>query len=390
MRILYVGRNAKVGGGTTFRLNITRGLRARGHEVWVACLPGEVLPRFQQAGIGYVWTPPAPWGGPWIERAILDHGIDLVHASNASPGRAAEWACIRTGVPLVVSVHGMLGKNDHRHTCFQLARRILTFEEVAVEKLAKKKIIDMEKVVLLRRPIEHRARLPEEAGPFRIAAVSRLSQRKGQNVLNLLAAFEQFHDAVPESALQVLGDGTRLREVKRAAQDYNRRCGRNVVHVLGVVPEPLPVLGRAHVLVGASYCALEAIMQGVAVVGAGFWGYGPINQENLRDAMAWNFGDVGGTWEMSPPNFLEALHLLHAAWTTERDRERYWRLDRLIHEDHALHKVAARIEAIYSDVLDGRSGPTEVREDASSVIRHSSFVIRHEPEPDASPITHAR
>ena len=43
MRILFVGRNAKIGGGTTFRLNIARGLRQRGHEVWLAAQPGEVL-----------------------------------------------------------------------------------------------------------------------------------------------------------------------------------------------------------------------------------------------------------------------------------------------------------------------------------------------------------
>ena len=108
-------------------------------------------------------------------------------------------------------------------------------------------------------------------------------------------------------------------------------------------------------MVGASYCALEAIMQGVAVIGAGFWGYGPIDQDNLRDAMVWNFGDVGGKWEMTADNFEEALTDMHAAWVENRDRERYWRLDRLIEEDHALDRVAERLESIYHSVLQGRA-----------------------------------
>jgi glycosyltransferase involved in cell wall biosynthesis len=357
MRILYVGRNARIGGGTTFRLNISRGLRKRGHEIWVACLPGEVLPRFREIGVNYVFTPPAPWGGPWIERAIRANRIDLVHASNATPGRAAEWACLRTGTPLVMSVHGMLGKNDHHASCLQLARRILSFEEVAVEKLAKKGTIDMEKVHLLRRPIEHRPQFPDDGGPFRVVAVSRLSKRKGQNVLNLVTAFQRFRDTVPESTLQILGDGTLLGAVRRSAREYNRREGREAISVLGSVPEPVPIVGRAHVLVGASYCALEAIMQGVSVIGAGFWGYGIITDDNLRDAMKWNFGDVGGPWEMSEANFLQALLALHGAWGSEQERERYWRLDRLIEEDHSLDNVAARIEAIYQDVLREEGAP---------------------------------
>ena len=146
MRILLVGRNAKTGGGTTFRLNISRGLIERGHGVWLACQPGEVLPRYRAAGVHYVWTPPAPWGGLWIERAIRANRIDLVHASNATPGTAAEWAVRRTGTPFIMSVHGLLGKHDHTRPCLQLARKILTFEEVAVESLSKKQVIDMSKV----------------------------------------------------------------------------------------------------------------------------------------------------------------------------------------------------------------------------------------------------
>ncbi len=52
MKILYVGRNARIGGGTTFRLNISRGLRKRGHEIWLASQPGEVLPRYREIGVG--------------------------------------------------------------------------------------------------------------------------------------------------------------------------------------------------------------------------------------------------------------------------------------------------------------------------------------------------
>jgi glycosyltransferase involved in cell wall biosynthesis len=358
MRILFVGRNAKIGGGTTFRLNIARGLRKRGHEIWLAAQPGEVLPRYREIGVHYVWTPPAPWGGPWIERAIRKNNIDLVHASNTTPGRAAEWACNRTGTPLVMTVHGLLPRRDAHHSCWTKTLKIMTFEEMAVKRLSEHVgMIDMAKVELLRRPIEHRPQFPTEAGPFRIVGVGRMSKRKGKNALNQIEAFAKFQEAVPESTLQLLGDGSIIGEVRRAARDYNRRVRREAVSVLGAVPNPVPIMGKAHIVIGASYCALESIMQGVAVVGAGFWGYGIIDQENLRDAMAWNFGDVGGTWEMTAENFLESMRFLHRAWTENRERERYWRLDRLIEDEHSLDNVAGRIEEIYRQVLSGTTSP---------------------------------
>lgn len=351
MRILFVGRNARIGGGSTFRYNIARGLIRRGHEIWLASQGGEMLPRFREAGVHYVWTPPAPWGGPWIERAIRANRIDLVHASNATPGTAAEWAVKRTGTPFLMSVHGLLGKNDHLCTCLQLARRILTFEEVAVENLASRGTIDMEKVTLLRRPIEHAPQSGERGDTFRIVAVSRLSKRKGRNVLNLIQAFQRLQKHVPDSRLDILGDGSIIRDVRAAARDLNRVLGKDLVAVHGSVPDPAPHVRNAHVMVGASYCALEAIMQNVAVVGAGFWGYGLIRPDNLRDAMAWNFGDVGGKWEMNADNFLDALSTLHRAWSDPAERNTYWKLDPLIEEDHSLDRVAGRIEAVYKELL---------------------------------------
>jgi hypothetical protein len=120
------------------------------------------------------------------------------------------------------------------------------------------------------------------------------------------------------------------------------------------------VVGGAHLLVGASYAALEAIMRGVAVIGAGFWGYGPISDGNLFDAMKTNFGDSGGEWQMTPANFLTELRRLHSVWArgarSPELRQRHWRLDRLIADVHGIEVVAARIETIYEEVLRAPQG----------------------------------
>jgi glycosyltransferase involved in cell wall biosynthesis len=354
MNILYVGRNAKIGGGTTFRFNIARGLMARGHRVWVACRPGEVLPRYREEGIGYVWTPPALLSAPFLLRAIRRHGIDLVHASNTTPGDAAARACARARLPLVLSIHGLLHRNDRHHACLGAAAKILTFEEAAVRRLEKHRgYVDTSKVTLLRRPIEHRPCWPAEGQEFRVAYVGRLSRRKGQHAIALTDAIRSFIREVPRARLDILGAGTMLPEVRKSAAELNLAAGREIARAHKAVPDPAPTVGNAHVVVGASYAVLEAMMQGAAVIGAGFWGYGPVDATNLFEAMKTNFGDSGGDWPMTPENFLAALRELRTAWESRSTeaRERYWRLDRLLAPIHSVPVVAAAIEGIYREVV---------------------------------------
>jgi len=360
MRILYVGRNARIGGGSTFRLNVGRGMQERGHQTWLAAWPGEVLPRYRAAGIGYVWTPPPPWGGPWILRALRRQQIDLVHASNPSPGMAAQWACRRAGVPLVISIHGLLSTRHRDKSCLQTARRIITFEDAAVSHLKRvfPNEVDPTKIVHVRRPIVHEPRQPAEEGGFRIVHIGRVSKRKGVNALECIKAFAEFRQQAPNSRLDILGDGTLLGEVRQAAEAYNQSQGEEAIGVHGSVPDPLPLVGSAHVVIGAGYCALEALMQGIAVIGAGFRGYGVITRENVLHAMKTNSGDSnfrpeGPPWEITAANFLAALRRLHAAWQSgdEVQRRQYWRLDEELAPLHSVDAVCAHLEGIYSEVL---------------------------------------
>src|SRR5262249_24236536 len=173
---------------------------------------------------------------------------------------------------------------------------------------------------------------------FRIVYVGRLSRRKGQHALALLEAFRAFAREGHRVRLDILGDGTMLPEVRRVVAGTNRGAGGDIAQAHGAVPDPASIVGNAHLVVGASYAALEAIMQGVAVVGAGFWGFGPVSAENLFDAMKTNFGDSGGGWPMSPENFLAEVRRLHQVWGggDAEARQQYWRLHPLIQGIHSI------------------------------------------------------
>src|SRR4051812_33716593 len=117
MKIMLVGRNAQIGGGSTFRFNIGRGLVARGHQVGVSALGGPMVQRYREAGLRFHWTPPFAACSALLAGAIRRDHAQIVHASNTTAGDLALLACRRTGVPLVVSLHNTISTEESRHAC---------------------------------------------------------------------------------------------------------------------------------------------------------------------------------------------------------------------------------------------------------------------------------
>jgi len=360
MRILLVGRNAKIGGGSTFRLNIGRGLIARGHEVSVAALGGPMVRRYRDAGIRYHWVPPWKFCASLLTRVIGQGRIDLVHASNTTAGDVALLASQSTGVPFLVSLHNTITRSEAEHPCLKAAQRILVFDSGAAESAGRfSHEFDTSKILRVPRPVLHapREEQGEEEGlsPLDVAYVARLSSRKGKVCLSLVEAFRDFARANPGASLSILGDGSMTSEVTRAASTVSTETGARIT-VHGQVLEPSSILRKTGIVVGAGYAALEAVMEGRAVIGAGFKGFGLLTAENVIDSVECNFGDTVGKWEMTAPNFLEALTMLRAGWDDPVARSQYWGLDRILAPIHSIDAVAARLEAIYAELLGPARG----------------------------------
>jgi glycosyltransferase involved in cell wall biosynthesis len=353
MKIMLVGRNAQIGGGSTFRLNIGRGLIARGHEVAVAAMGGPMARRYREAGIRYHWAPPFPICAPLLARALRHEGTELVHASNTTAGDFALLACRRVGTPLVISLHNTIAIHESKHACLKEARRILVFDAGAAASARQfSEEFDTGKIIQVPRPVEHRPACQEEISPLRAVYVSRLSSRKGKVALSLIEAFGRFAADVEGACLTVLGDGSMRKEVARRAAEVSRSSGCRI-EVRGQVVDPYPLLRPAGVVIGAGYAALEAVMQGRAVIGAGFNGYGPVTAANVMDAIECNFGDTVSRWEMSSENFLAALQALQSAWDAPASRTEFWGLDRTVAPVHGVAAVAERLEEIYGEALAG-------------------------------------
>jgi glycosyltransferase involved in cell wall biosynthesis len=350
VNILLVGRNAQIGGGSTFRLNIGGGLRRRGHRVAVAAMPGPMVARYREAGLDFLWTVPGAAGAWLLARALRAREIDLVHASNTTAGDQALAACRAAGVPLVVSLHNTIADHEARHECLKAARKLIVFDAGAEASAAAfTHEFDTAKLVRLPRPVPHAPLGEDQLEPGSVAYVGRLSSRKGRVALALLEGFAQVASTHAGWKLVVIGDGSLRAAVCRRAKELSRAGVQ--VECIGPALDPRPLLGGCGVVVGAGYAALEAVMQGRAVIGAGFHGFGPVHAANLTGALAANFGDTRGAWEMSPAGFAAALQTVRSAWTTPSMRGEFWGLDRLAAPVHAVDAVVPALERVYRQVL---------------------------------------
>ena len=351
MRVLLVGRSAMIGGGPTFRFNIGRGLMERGHTVIVASGGGPMVQRYRDAGIEYYWAPQYNVLSRRVAGIIRRVRPDIVHAGNTTPGDVVWLACQETGTPFVVSLHNTITRQEASHECLKHARRIIVFDAGAAASAAKfTELFDTSRIVRAYRPVEHRPHRHDEISPEHVAYVARLSSRKGQVGLSLIDGFSAAARERPNACLTVIGGGSMHRQVTTHAARAAAEAGCKI-QVLRPTANPYPHLKGVGVLVGAGYAALEALMQGRAVIGAGFKGYGPVAAGSVTEAVDCNFGDTVGQWQMTPENFRDALGSLWSAWETPASREEHWGLDRIAALQHGIPAAAERIEAIYREAL---------------------------------------
>jgi glycosyltransferase involved in cell wall biosynthesis len=352
MKILLMGRDFGIGGGTTFRLHLAGGLIGRGHEVWVAGQPGPMVRSFAEAGAHPVKVLPSPFCRMQLRRLLHHRAIDIMHASNVGRGDDAAYLREQTGKPFVLSIHGLLAPSEIRRRCLSLAPRLIAFDEAVFECLKRVPSVDPRRVVHARLPFPRRSDIEIPAdGTFPVVVIGRLSRRKSQIALHVIEAFERFHARVPVARLTVIGGGSQTARVRQAGREANRRLGQAPIQVVGALADPWPYLRGAAVVIGGGYAALESLLQGKGIIGAGFLGFGAVTADNVRQADAVNFGDAGGEWEPTPEALLAALHELHAGFTDPALRGRYYHLDRILGEEHSVERVVAEIERLYEAVI---------------------------------------
>lgn len=115
MNILYLTNHLNVGGITSYVLTLAKGIKQKGHNVYIASSGGEVLSRFIEEGIIYLPIPIKTKSeiSPKIlvsmfklSEAVRENRIDIVHSHSRTTQVLGCLLSRKTGAKHISTCHG--------------------------------------------------------------------------------------------------------------------------------------------------------------------------------------------------------------------------------------------------------------------------------------------
>ncbi|WP_421143660.1 polysaccharide deacetylase family protein [Aeromonas dhakensis] len=286
MNILMALSQLEVTGAEVYATTVGNELTRRGHQVFYVSdtltkpTLGQVFKlRFNKRSILRRF-----WHVFYLVYLIKKHHIQLVHAHSRASGWSSYVACKLTGTPMITTVHGRQPVHASRKAFHALGFRAVAVCEDIASQIIDNLGVDPAIVQVLRNGIEtdkfQPVPAPDNAKPV-IAIIGRLSGPKGELCYRLL------DEVLDLDACQVkVVSGSQLPERFVRFRDQ--------VDFVGYVEDVPALMAQCDLVIGAGRVAMEALLCGRPAFAIGeAKAIGLVTGQNLDEALASNFGDIG-------------------------------------------------------------------------------------------------
>jgi len=295
MKILQVSSAGNFGGGEKHLADLTQGLRAKGHEVFLAAparsplrarlnLPAENFLTLRIGGALDIFA------ARQISALVRKHDFEIVHAHLARDYFPAALAArFSRRAKIVLTRHVLFPMKSLQRAALSNVARVIAVSAAVEKQLREQGIFPPDKIVLIPNGIdvEHWAGAAHEKlrGEFRathgipdtaalIGTVGELKKLKGQE--DLILAAEIILQQFPDSYFVITGKDNSGGEYRRHLQNLAGAIGAADRFIwLDWVEDTAPLLHALDVYVSASHsesfglAMLEAMASGCAVVATG-------------------------------------------------------------------------------------------------------------------------
>lgn len=361
MNILMALSQLEVTGAEVYATTVGNELTQRGHNVFYVSdtltkpTLGPVFKlRFNKRSILRRF-----WHVFYLIYLIKKHHIQLVHAHSRASGWSSYVACKLTGTPMITTVHGRQPVHASRKAFHALGFRAVAVCEDIARQIIDNLGVDPAIVQVLRNGIEtdkfQPMPAPDNDKPV-IAIIGRLSGPKGELCYRLL------DEVLDLDACRVrIVSGTRVPE--RFARFQDR------AEFVGYVDDVPALLAGCDLVIGAGRVAVEALLCGRPAFAIGeAKAIGLVTEQNLDDALASNFGDIGP--KDLAIDFAALKGKIEAAFASKVVPEA---IRQRIQGEYGLQGVVSGLETIYQDAV------VETLRREMPVIMYHRF-IEHESE----------
>ncbi|MGE6295328.1 polysaccharide deacetylase family protein [Aeromonas media] len=339
MNILMALSQLEVTGAEVYATTVGNELTRRGHNVFYVSdtltkpTQGPVFKlRFNKRSILRRF-----WHVFYLIYLIRKHHIQLVHAHSRASGWSSYVACKLTGTPMITTVHGRQPVHASRKAFHALGYRAVAVCEDIARQIIDNLGVDPVMVQVLRNGIEtdkfQPVPAPDNPKPV-IAIIGRLSGPKGELCYRLL------DEVLDLGACQVrVVSGTKVPERFARFQDK--------VDFVGYVDDVPALLAQCDLVIGAGRVAMEALLCGRPAFAIGeAKAIGLVTEQNLDEALASNFGDIGPRDLAIDFTALKGQIAPALASKSVPDS-----LRQRIRQEYDLQEVVSGLESIYQDAV---------------------------------------
>lgn len=305
MNILFLANHLNVGGITSYILSLSGGLKARGHNVYVASSGGELLPEFLEKEITFIPIPikTKSEASPKVLLSLFkllprikEKNIDIIH-SNTRVTQVLGYMLGRLSQrPFISTCHGFFKKRFSRKIFPCWGRKVIAISEQVKRHLLDDFNLREEDIRIIHHGIDldkfavpgpqSRAKAKERlglgSGPL-VGIIARLSDVKGH--IYLIEAMKKVISDIPDARLAISGEG----KMKERLVSLSRRLGlEGKVFFLSQDCQTLKVLSATDVFVmpslkeGLGLALMEAMACGLAAVGSNVGGIKSLIQNDYN------------------------------------------------------------------------------------------------------------
>lgn len=305
MNILFLANHLNIGGITSYILSLSKGLKKRRHNIYIASSGGVLLSKFIEEGITHIAIPikTKQEVSPKILLSMLrlsgeikKHGIELVHSHSRTTQVLGCLLNKALGVPYLSTCHGFFKQRFFRKIFPCWGQKIIAISEPVKEHLVKDFRVDEKRIAVIHngidtgyfsRPstvdhIQIKVKLGLGSGPV-VGIVARLSDVKGH--IYLIRAMKAVLEKIPGAELLIVGEGKIKEQLVKAAG--NLGIQKNVIF-MAQVNDTKEVLSVMDVFVmpslkeGLGLALMEAMALGLPVIGSAVGGIKSLIQNDYN------------------------------------------------------------------------------------------------------------
>ena len=301
MKILFLANHLNVGGISSYLFTLAKGLKLKGHEVYLASSGGQLCDKFTKAGVVHLDVPLNTKNeiSPKIllsflklKRQLKENKIDLIHSHSRTTQVLGALLSRSWSTPHIFTCHGFFKPRLSRRIFPCWGQAVIAISQEVAEHLEKDFNLAPDKISVINNGIDLlsfgdfslRTKVRNSLGvgdyPL-IGIIARLSDVKGH--LYLLRALAKIIPSCPNVKLLIVGTGKM--KVKLVAEAKFLGINQNIIFQdeasnTQEILSALDVFVMPSLQEGLGLALMEAMAQGLAVVGSSVGGIKTLIQDS--------------------------------------------------------------------------------------------------------------